>query len=88
MTPPEPFEDVALPYLADLQHRRRQGDPDMTTTLDPGRSTRQVPPHPGDVAAQQIRAAMARVQAHSPTEPAEPTPEPLNVFGEPVEVPQ
>lgn len=35
----------------------------MTTTLDPGRTTPTVEPHPGDKAAQKIRAAMKRVKA-------------------------
>jgi hypothetical protein len=32
-------------------------------TLDPGRTARQVPPHPGDEHAQRIRAALDRVKA-------------------------
>jgi hypothetical protein len=35
--------------------------------LDPGRTAPQAPPHPGDVHAQRIRAALERVKA--PLEP-------------------
>jgi hypothetical protein len=34
----------------------------VTTTRDLGRTTRQIPPHPGDDAAQRIRAILKRLK--------------------------
>lgn len=57
MSPPELLEDVALRLLADLQRHQREG---AHMSIDPGRTTRQVQPHPGDAAAARIRAALDR----------------------------
>jgi hypothetical protein len=38
----------------------------MTATVDPGRSTKQIPPHPGDAHAQHIRAALDRLKGLPP----------------------
>jgi hypothetical protein len=46
----------------------------MSTTLDPGRKAPTVPPHPGDKAAQRIRAALERIRSSGQPQPAE-TPE-------------
>jgi hypothetical protein len=44
---------------------RPKEHPMPTTILDPGKSAPTVPPHPGDKAAQRIRAALKRVKAQA-----------------------
>lgn len=44
----------------------------MTTTLDPGRKAPTVPPHPGDDAAQKIRAVLERIRTGSRPQPETP----------------